>query len=260
MSKNNNIFHYLSLLFNGWLGIISNVISLVSLVVGLWNNSELPALLSSIPREGYITLSFIAFAIANYRVYKQIEKNDSDFKFEIVKSEGVGATSDIVVFTPEQIAFAEEIKFQVVLRIFIVNVGAQTAVKFSVESLSPFPSQSIKDLQFELHKNGSFGKVDNPYYFRTDEMSENFQLRIEFSVQTEILEKIYGSLGKVGKVRIRISATPTGKRPIFQDFECDLSPAFSQIESRVANRATQSIPLATKAINLMKRFWMGPEK
>lgn len=260
MNKNNNILHYLSLLFNGWLGIISNVVSLASLVVGLWNNSELPVLLSSIPREGYITLSFFAFAIANYRVYKQIERNDSDFKFEILKSEGVGVTSDIVVFTPDQITFADEIKFQVALRIFIVNVGPQTAVKFSVESLPSFPSQSIKDLQLELHKIDSHGKVDNPYYFRTDDMSENFQLRIKFSVQTETLEKIFGSLGKVGKVQIKISAIPTGRRPIFKDFECDLSPAFSQVESRVANRAIQSVPLATKAINLMKRFWMGSDK
>ena len=101
--------------------------------------------------------------------------------------------------------------------------------------------------------------MDNPYYFRTDDMSENFQLRVKFSVSTEVLEKIYGSLGKIGKIQVKLSATPTGKHPIFQTFECDLSPAFSEVEGRVANKAGQNISLATKGIRLMKRFWMGPD-
>jgi hypothetical protein len=141
----------------------------------------------------------------------------------------------------------------------LTNVGAQTAVNFKFVSLHPIKSENIRAIEYSLSKAGSGGgKLDNPYYFRQDDMSSDFQFRIKFTVDTEYLEKTFGALSKVGKVKLTVGATPTGRKTIEKSFECDFSSGLKhQIEERIPHRATQNLPGAIQAFNLMKRYWTG---
>lgn len=260
--QSNSVSQYFSLLFSDWLNIVSNAITIASLLIGFLNETSLPLVLTRIPREGYILLAFLAFGVANYRIYMKVKREEGVFDFKITKVEGVGITSEPILYNGQDFSFAPDIKFQVIARLFISNVGAQTAVNFEFISLMPLALNQIQSLEVALAKSGTFkNKEDNPYYFKPDDMSGDFQFRMIFNVNTEYLEKTFGALGKVGLAKLTIGATPTGRKRIERTIDFDFSPAFKhQVEERIPNRVNQNLPATIKAFGLMKRYWLGQEK
>jgi hypothetical protein len=254
----NNFVQYLSLLFADWIGIISNITTFASLFLGLWDVSKLPSWLSLVPKEGYITLSYFAFIFANYRVYIRVKKDDSTFSFDIKKAENTNIeTHAAILFNGSEVSFATSMVFYINIRLFATNIGSQSAVDFKIVSLSPLPFEKVEILELKLTKQGSVGILDNPYYFRPDDMTSDLQIRVKFRVELDVLETTFGALSKLKTLKCGVGATPTGKSIIVKLVECDFSQAIYDIENRIA-MACQKSETSQKALLLMKRFWLGP--
>jgi hypothetical protein len=254
------IREYFSLLFSDWLNIISNVVTIVSLVVGLLDSSILPSYLSSIPKEGYILLAFVAFSLANFRIYQRNHKEDSKFDFEILKIDGIGLANELFQIKREEASLTKSIPLMLTVRLVVTHKGPPSSVRFSLESVK----FDTKDLPFSLTelkliKSGTGTKLENPHYFKPDEMSDSYQIRVDFEVDTEEIERLFGAIGNIGSLDVTFRATSVNEKAINRTIECDYSPIHTRTEERFIAKLQHTPNSATSMVMLMKRYWKGPK-
>ena len=120
---------YIGLLFDGWIGRLSSLFTVVSLLMFfLLPNLPPGRLLEIVPRDVLAILAFFSFALANYSIHRQAIPSQPDL--QIVDWEEPLLRGGIK-FDRSRVFFEKDILIEATCRARISNPGASTSVEAS---------------------------------------------------------------------------------------------------------------------------------
>lgn len=169
-------------------------------------------------------------------------------------------------FSRDQSSLASEFVVHLNAKLAVSCSGPATSVKCFIASVSPACLQegvSASDIEVKLHRGEgrSASSPENPFYLNPDEMIDPIWLDADIPLETARIEKALGSLASLQEMTVKLGAQATGRKPVFQIVECDLTGIHEHIEQDIASRiqhGTEQIFPGLHIVQVLKRYWLGP--